>query len=303
MKFKILLLLVVINAFGCSKDKSLDEFQTEELKAKIAKINAVSGTFSGPVISNLSDRSNLGVMTLNFKPVTKITNGPNNNSQLQATVSGTMNFKGPFNSEVFFDNGVFDVGSSSAGDLQIIVPIKIGSINANLSLSGSVNSDNWIANVEVMGQSDYGATIYFSKKFTQTNTPAFEAGGQRIQEIKKLNRTYAGTIPYNDLNIPVTLNFISREETPEQNLYKLFSPTRVTGIVVDFDGLVLNYDNGIIDDKSGTITGNSPKTIKGNVLIAPLNCSRYTGLEGVETLDCEIKIKNTTYSLHLLPRP
>ncbi|MGZ3789160.1 MAG: hypothetical protein ACXVLQ_11595 [Bacteriovorax sp.] len=293
--FSFLSICAVFIFCGCSKDKNMEDFRRDQLGQSLARITSSSGKYSGPAISKI-DGTNLGEMTLQFQGSTEIQSGQVSSEQ-NATVSGTLSFKGLTSSEIVFDNGFYD---DVTGNFQVTVPIaQDGGAVAKLSLVGVVSGDKWIGVIEVKGHPEFGAELKLLKNAPPSNTSAIEVGGTRLQQIKKMNYAYVGSYVVDGTTTPFRMSFINRDILPEQNFYRLFSPVRTVSVNCDFTDFELNFPSATLDDKTGTLVGRDPFDQRGNPAHANLNCAKFLEAGGDFGWDCEIQTKVTVLKLHL----
>jgi len=298
------LVVLILLLVGCSKDKNMEEYRREKLQEKISRINSVSGTYSGPMISKI-DGSNLGIITLNFQARTDIqsTIGQGINEQ-RATVSGSLNFKSFTSAEIVFNNGFYD---DTTGDFQVSIPIvQEGGISSTLSLIGMVIENQWNGIIEVNGQPDFGGQLKLQKKTSQSQKTNIEGkigvGGIRLEQISKVNYIYEGSYLLDDISTPFKLSFINRDLLPEQHFYKLFSPVRNVSISCDFTDFELNFPNALIDDKAGTLVAQDPIDQRGNAARATISCLKFGIMSGEFGWNCQVQTRLTTLNLHLIAK-
>ncbi len=279
---------------GCAKDKNMDDFRRAQLQESLSRISAVSGSYFGAVISKI-DGSNLGSIALKFQAKTDIQSASGQvSNQQNATVSGSIRLQSITTSEISFDNGFYD---DLTGVFQVIVPItQPGGVVANLVLDGVVQGDNWIGSLEIKGHPEFGAELNLSKNRSTSNTPAIEVGGTRLQQVNKMNFRYEGSYKIGDSIAPFKMSFIN---LPNLSLFSLFSPIRSLTVVGDFTGFEIIFNNAIVDDKTGTLSGHDPFDQKGVPVRASLNCIKFDEDKNNFGWDCEIQTKNTLLRLHL----
>jgi hypothetical protein len=290
--------LILFNVFfllllsSCGKDKNLEDYRGEQLQIAIARINAISGSYSGPVVSKI-DGSSLGNLQLNFKASTDIqsNSGQVSNNQ-NATVTGSITLRSISTNEIPFENGIYN---DSTKGIQINIPVsRDGRVIGKISLSGVVSGDSWVGNIEVNGQSQSGADLYLTKNAPPPNSSSLEIGGSRLEKIKKLNYKYAGSTNITGKDGEFKLIFLDNKDIlPEQSLYKLFSPIRQINLNCDLGAFELNFQNAIINDNTGTIVGQDP-TFMGKPISANLVCYQFVDSHDFGW-DCEIETKSTIF--------
>lgn len=291
MKKSVLFLLAVSIFAGCAKDKNMDDFKRDQLVQNISRISAVSGVYSGSVVSKL-DGTNLGAISLKIQAKTDV-----QSSEQRAIVSGTLSFAGVSSAEIVFDNGFYD---DITGDFQVTIPItQEGGVAGKLSLAGVINDGKWNGSIEVQGQSEFGGELDLTKNAPIPNRSSIEVGGTRLQQMKRLDYVYTGSYRLGDVITPFKMSFINRDILPEQRFYKLFSPVRNINVNCDFTDFELNFTNAIIDDKAGTIVGHDPVDQRGVPARANLSCVRFDNSNVDFGWDCEIQTKMTLVRLHL----
>lgn len=297
MKFSAFIIGAMLLFVSCAKDKNMEDYRRDQLQQSLSRINSISGSYSGAVISKL-DGSNLGSINLKFQARTDVESRAGQiSSEQNAIVSGSLNFRSLTNAEVVFDNGFYD---DVTGDFQVTIPIvQEGGATSKLSLVGQISGDQWIGSIEVKGQPDYGGLLNLQRNAPPSSISAIEVSGTRLQQINRLGLVYIGSYKTGDQLTPFKLSFIDKDILPEQNFYKLFSPVRSVSVNCDFTDFELNFSDAILDDKMGTLVAHDPVDQRGNPARANLSCVTFDDGNNGFGWDCTIQTKVTLLRLHL----
>lgn len=281
---------------GCGKDKNMDDYNRDQNEQNIARIESISGSFTGAVVSKIDGKS-LGEMSLTYKARTS---GSGGDASKQATlISGSVNIQGLESSEVAFDNGSYD--EQASGD-NFHVTIGEGT-TTKISLNGRIIDNHWVGTIEVTGQSAYGATLNLLKNAPQSSAQAIEVSGTRLEQIKRGNITYSDIYKYNNKNLQVSMNFINKTITAEQTLVKLLSPVRLVDVSLDFSIVKFKFSNVTLDDKieHGTLKSNDDVAIddSGVPAAAKLECQKFDDGSDHFGWQCVVSFQSKIYNLHL----
>lgn len=281
---------------GCAKDKNMQDYQSEQVQQQVAKINAVAGTYSGEAISNL-DSTSLGAIKLNFKPNTVIQagNSTNVNTSQTVTVNGQINIAGLTSASVSFNNGNYN---DITGDFQATIPVTmLDKSTKNIDLIGHISGDQFTGTLSVDGVINYQANLSLTKNAAAPNVDKLEIAGARIQQIKKTSSTsrYIGERNKGTETVQAQLYFVSKDNLPEQQLYKLISPKRMIDVNLNMnnkDSWIINLPNSTIDDSLGTIEGSNTSV--------GLHCDRFDNGKSGYGFDCTVTSNLKPVTIHFM---
>ena len=299
LSFNRLIFLMLSILISCAKDKNLDDFRRDQLQQNLSRITSISGQYSGPVISKI-DGSNLGNLILKFKASTNVqSNSGDILTNRSSIVSGSIKLQSLSTAEVSFDNGYYDYVT---GDFQVTISVPQESgVVANLSLVGIIANERWIGSIEIKGQTQNGADLNLLKNSPPTNITAIEAGGTRLEQLRRMNYRFIGLYKIDTSITPFKLTFISRDILPVHFFYKIFSPIRQVSINCDMTDFELNFSNAVLDDNAGTLVAHDPTDNQGHPARATLSCNKFE--EGIAFgWDCELQTKNVLLKTHLIAK-
>ncbi len=275
----------------------MEDYRREKLQEKVSRINSVSGTYSGSVVSKL-DGTHIGSVSLSFQARTDLQSSSDSvTSEQNVLVSGSLSFKSLTSMEVVFNNGFYD---EITGIFQVTISIaQIGTTDSKLYLTGVVSGNKWIGSIEAAGHPEFGGSLNLSKNSSNPAiTPNTEA--LRLQQLDKEKYAYVGSYEIDNVKTPVKLSFINRDIMPELYFFKLFSPVRQVSINCDFTDFELNFSNAVLDDKAGTILANDPIDQRGVAVRANMTCLDFEDSEtGEFGWDCQLQTKTKLLNLHL----
>lgn len=298
MKLLIIIsLLITVLFVSCAKDKSLPDYQADQLQQSISRINAISGEYNGLIISKV-DNTSLGNIKLKFQAATNIQTSSSNVYNTQTVmVNGSLTFQGLTSADVTFENGVYD---DKTGNFQAIIPITLnGGVTSKLSLIGQITGDQWIGSVQVTGQPDFGAYLNLSKNAPKSNVSNIEAGGTRMEQIKRTSLTYIGTYQLENVIYQAKMNFINRDNLPVQSFYKLLTPARQIDVNCNFTDFELNFPNANLDDQMGTLNGHDGINQRGKPVASTLYCQKFDNGKSDFGYDCQVRTNASTLNIHL----
>jgi hypothetical protein len=281
---------------GCGKDKNLDDLKNEQRQQQMARINAISGSYSGNVTSKI-DNSNLGNMQLNFTSSTVLqSNSTGVSNDQKVIMSGNLILQSTSTISVAFTNGYYE---DQSGFFQVAIPVvQKNGVVANISLTGQISGNTWVGSIEVDGQSQNGGSLYLVKNAPQSNTSPLEVGGSRLEQLKRAEYKYEGSYEYMGKAVPFKMNFTNKESQPEQRLYRIFSPVRQVSVNCNLTKFELNFANASLDDNKGTLYADSPTNQSGKSAVASLDCVKFQDNMGFGW-DCEVQTTQATFRTHL----
>lgn len=141
--------MVSVGAAGCGKDKSPDDYQTEQSNIEFSKLQVVAGTFRGNLVTQDGSRS-LGAVEIILKPVRNpVPNGDNSGTNARAQLQGSVTVydngspsSGVITSANFIKSDGQDSDTTGTVDGQISVVLNTsGSAaqSASFSINGTMN--------------------------------------------------------------------------------------------------------------------------------------------------------------------
>lgn len=297
---KVLSNLVIVAAvmssmFGCAKDKNMQDYQSDQVQQQMAKINAVAGVYSGEAVSNL-DSTVLGAIQLNFRPNTVVQAGntTNVNTTQSVVVSGQVSLTGLYNASVSFNNGTYN---DLTGEFQVTIPVTLldKTTKKNIDLVGHISNGQFIGSLSTDDIEKYQANLTLTRNAQPTNVDKLEPSGTRIQQIKRTSPgfNYIGDRNKGSETVQARLFFVNKDNLPEQQFYKLISPTRLVDVNIDMNPWIINLPNSTIDDNLGTIEGS-------NAAVG-LHCDHFGNTkEEANGYDCTVTSNRVPVLIHFL---
>jgi hypothetical protein len=161
-------LLSLGGASGCAKDRTLDEWRTDKVNRRLSKIQAISGDYTGTLVS-AKDDSSLGNISLKLSPDTRVQISEDRTyTEQQAVVRGKLDFFGTSRAQIIFEQGYYDPDS---GNFKATASIQSeANERRELTISGLIVNNQLTGELEASGYPELGA------KFTLTKLSRYELG-------------------------------------------------------------------------------------------------------------------------------
>lgn len=239
---------------GCSKDKTLDEWKRERTAEEVAKIEAVSGSYSGTLAST-GER-----MTIELRAGTRITSAiAGASSDRQGTLQGRVMLEGSQLTLLTFDEGFYDV---DAHDFKIEIPVtQRNGTQAVVEISGNANGGELNGRIEARGFSE------LSRGFRLVRIDAASASSSASRARVASTGSGASPLPTKLLNFsgtvknsrgesfPAELIIMSPRTTTEQLFLDHFTPVEWIDLTFSVDGAPVLISNAQWDHRRGIVSG------------------------------------------------
>ncbi|MGZ3794482.1 MAG: hypothetical protein ACXVCP_19195 [Bdellovibrio sp.] len=254
----ISVMVVALMLSACGKDHDLQDYNNDLLVKKLAKLQAVQGSYSGYVVSK-KDNSNMGAMKVTLTAKTKVIDGTTSSgSSAQAVLAVNVEFQGVSKMAVVAKDSFFD---SERGQFQTDIPIKIKNSRGQdeektITISGVVAGDHLIGELQGLEFPEYGAKIDLNR-----DNVSLEALTKKIppKNITFTNGGYIGTTRFAKGPTKNVLMVLSKPNTTsELDFYYVFSPVKPVLITLNYgQDAQISFANGNWDQRVGKLTGQS----------------------------------------------
>ena len=249
-----LLVLPVCLITACGQDKTLDQYNHEKAQQDLAKVQAVSGTYNGVLLSN-ADKSTIGPMSIELVGGTQITNATQGSTSVQqATLRGTITLSGAQTTSVEFVQGFYD---SDSGTFQVDVPVTLQNGSpSTIDLAGSFDGKGGMnGTLKILGYTENGGYFALGKGAA---LPAVTQGAaiSASRSIVDSGLGYHGTANVKGSTTAAVLTLSSGFTTRDQSFANLFNPIKFLTINYSTgDGSGLAFPNSQWDQRSGVLSG------------------------------------------------
>ena len=291
---------------ACGQDKTLDQYNHDKAQQDLAKVQAVSGTYNGVLLSN-ADNAMIGPMSVELVGRPQISSGTNQGSTSvqQATLTGTITLSGAQQTSVEFVQGFYD---SDNGTFQVDVPITLqNGTPATVDLAGSFDGNGAMnGTLKILGFTSNGGYFSLGKGAALPQvTPA--AAIARDQTVVNAGLTYQGTATRNQVTTNVVMAFTPGITTRDQDFANRFNPIKYITVNITYGGNGgVVFPNTQWDQRTGLLKGvlegqNPDNTKSEQVLI----CNQSNPDATKTNWNCQYQVSNGTtlfnYSFVLTP--
>ena len=297
---------------GCAKDQTVDQFQADQVKQQLGKIQAVSGIYAGSLVS-VKDGSTLGPLSIDLEPETTIEeNSAHTGTQQVATIRGQVTFNGDTRAAVAFEQGYY---SSDSGYFKSQIPVQLDSGGTGeLEISGTISGNTFTGQIGAqdypnlggnftltLGAASASQSLSSGTSGNPTNSVQVYIGSRQVQSKDTIDPTKLDTI-----SETVTMTVDSSYNTPEENFLNLFVPTRSTQVTFGYmnNQIPLLFNNAKFDDRIGNLSGDTTLTDGGDTFIDHMDCRQATQ-SGKNGWNCKISnsVKGQLLSSFFSPSP
>lgn len=244
----------VIALTGCSKDKTLDEWKRERTAEEVAKIEAVSGSYSG-TLTPTGER-----MLVELRAGTRITSAvAGASADRQGTLQGRVLIEGDQLTLLTFDQGFYDV---DAHDFKIEIPVtQRNGTQVVVELTGNATGGELNGRIEARGFSELAQSFRLSRADAATATSmasrargASTSGGTPALPTKLLN--YTGSVKNSRGELfSAELVIMSPRTTTEQLFLDHFTPVEWIDLTFSVEGAPVLISNAQWDHRRGIVSG------------------------------------------------
>ena len=147
-------LLSALVLSACGKGQNLDDYNRSKLAEDLARVAPVVGNFSGYVTSK-TDKSVLGVLNLSIQ-----TDSQNTSFKDQTGVIKTvLRFEGVTSLTTVLSNSSYNPDTGVFRATKTVDDATLTSRVNSIDLTGSLNGDSFVGNLQATGLEEFGATI------------------------------------------------------------------------------------------------------------------------------------------------
>lgn len=275
------LLTTTLFLSACAQDRDVDDYKKTKLNEDLAKVEQVSGNYTGTLKSN-STGEVIGTAGLQLQADTRV-NGLN---EQQPVLRGVLFFKSSTTIKIIFQNSYFDpetqifksslgglpsasagaTGSTSSGTASTASPVSLG-----LDLEGKVDGPKITATLQTFGYPELGATMNLEKSFgTQEFSDAFKPDESSTEApVELIDRVFIGT--YN--NKPTKLTINNKSSKPEDRFLDLFNPERRVDATLTISLMNdINFNQVKWDPRNESLNASATRTSSDGPFVTNLTC-------------------------------
>ncbi len=264
---------------GCAKDKNVDDYQREKRAEEMAKLQTVSGVYSG-LLYDANDKP-LGAISISVVPDTKI-GSTNSNSTQNPVLTGKVTFSGTQEVSANFEQSSYD--NDNKGFKAIVGIRSAGNENTKVEVSGIFQNESFNGRIEVTGFSENGGHFSLTKgvSLSQITKP-----GDTVPSLPEA-LSYRGAMKFQKSGSiePIQMTILIKKSTAEERFLQLLMPVRKVEASLRFDsGLVLAFSNSEWDLRVHSLIGKSLLASTGEMLT--LECNEATFQSGKDGWSCK----------------
>jgi hypothetical protein len=268
---------------GCAKDQTVDQWQADQVKQQLGKIQAVSGIYAGNLIS-VKNGSTLGPLSIDLEPDTTIEeNSDHTGTQQVAAIRGQLAFNGDSSADVAFAQGYYNADSSY---FKSTIPITLDAGGTGqLDISGTISGSTLTGQIGAHDYPNLGGTFTLtlgaasSSQGLSTGSSGNPSNQVQVYYGSRQVQSASGTLSkLNTVTESVTMTVDSSYTTPEESFLNLFVPTRYTQVTFGYmnNQIPLLFTNAKIDDRVRGLSGDVTLTDGGDTFIDHMACFQAT---------------------------
>ncbi len=280
-------------AVGCAKDRTAESWQNEKVSEKLSQISAISGSYSGNLVSEKNGTS-LGSMTLQLSPDVRIQdNSDRTGTSLSPAVRATVTFNGDARASVSFQGGFYN---SDTNYFKLITTIALDSGGTQkMEISGTTTGDTIEGEMAALDFPDHGGKFTLSRGATVDSTMAttFANRIEYFMHTRQVRMTDShGNVQVETSKVKMSID--SSYTTAEETFLGMFSPLRRSLVTLTFwsgDSLgreiPISFNETVYDDRTDSLKGKTIFNDGGEKYTTSLECLREKRVE-VNGWNCRI---------------
>jgi hypothetical protein len=306
MKFKTLCLTVLLSApsilmtAGCAKDKNAEDYKNAQVQRDLAKLESVKGRYSGNLISKKSG-GNLGALQITLSATTEVQNTGASKASALPILVANVEFKAQSSMAIVAQNSSYD-NTSGHYQADISIPSQIpGAAPSRVSLSAVLRDGKMVGTMEALGFSDYGGTFDLSLDGASLDELAAKNPPSQVTAFSTSNFSGETVFATNGPSGKATsekrateLILLRAQTTSEQDFLNLLSPVKSVLVTLNYgNGAKLTFQNGILDQRNGSLTGQtSVKRSSANDALSLLIACQSTA--EMKAFQCKLSTSGTS---------
>lgn len=292
-------LLIALSLGACGVDKNGEDYRTNKVNEKLAKLKEIEGTYQGQLVS--MDQSTLGTLKLELTTDTNLQNSSDNlGSEQQAIVSGSLTYNGITNAKVIFQRAFYD-DSNGQKTFKASIPISISNTEIlKMTLAGTINNGIFTGNIYADGfKNDYGGSFTLLKDGPAVETQNISGSG-RSKKLRSELQTFSGTYlrKGKEESARLALNY---PEDSARNFLNIFLPTRKLIATLDFGNFPVTFTNAKLDEQIHTLEADT--TYGTEAVFCSLKCQSVIEDNEIKAWDCHWKTSQNTVGQRILFKP
>lgn len=265
---------------ACSKDKTLDEWKRERTAQEVAKIEAVSGNYSGTLTATGEP------MAIELRAGTRITSSiAGASSDRQGTLTGKVTIDGESYSFLTFDQGFFDV---DAHDFKIEIPVtqRNGSTIV-IEISGNANGGELNGRIEARGFSELSGAFRLKRVGAAASASSVRLNSVNASKLPTRVANYTGTVKNARAeSFAAEIVIMSPKASVEQLFLDRFTPVEWVDMTFVIDGAAPLFSNSQWDHRRGILSGERAEKSSSDQSSVVFECVEPSGSTNGAILDC-----------------
>ena len=257
---------------GCARDRTVYDYDRDQVEAEEAAMNSVAGTYRGSYVSSV-DGSMIGALTIDVEPDRQIgASGSGPVATQQAVLKITVTMEGTPTKVLTFNNGAYDHSA-----LQFKSTATVTN-RGNAEIAGTFQGSNMVGTLEADGYPTRGGSFQLTK---DAALPSLVLAKTRAgAEDQFLFNTFTAIGNFTIGNSPnpednrVFLQVMHQVSVDDQNLMDVITPYRYVDVGVFFN--IKQTDNSY--RQVGGVFSNSTWDIGAGTLMGTLNTPGGQGL-------------------------
>lgn len=257
MKKLYFIALTILTLVSCT-DKNMDDYRRKRAMEELARIQSIAGIYRGNLTLD-RDLTNLGNIALEIKASMVARENPDGTrTEARAMIHGRIMHK---HAVVLFNEGTYE---DATGTVVFTTSIQEGK---TLKVFGTISGDKFKATIVANDYHNYGATMELTKNAKTT------AENGEVRPVDPTFTKYVGTLANQEDKHPVTMTIQLQYDTPSQNFYYQFTPSRTVNVSLDFKDFQIATDAGNLDLETRKLTAVFVSVVGGDRLVNKLDCS------------------------------
>jgi hypothetical protein len=273
---------------GCAEDRSTEDWNREQIRRDLGKLQTAAGTYRGTVYSNLNQQA-LGELELTLTTSLRTLPGSGaTKAEGQPILMANVLLRGARNMALQAQDSYYD---PDTGTYRTNIPVvDSNGKTVEISLTGHIHEGIFDGTIQAGPYVNHGGTFSLTRNGApvetipsdQTSGGSNEQGSQAI-----VLGTYQGTTRFHSgAKRTVYLVILSPKQSSQEDFLSLFVPVKSVQVTLNYgESLQLLHQNAEWDQQTGTLRGTTTLNHQGENLNLALDC-RQTQTNGQLGWEC-----------------
>jgi hypothetical protein len=298
LKFVVTTILIFA-AFGCAKDRNLDDFKKEQAQEDFAKLSAPAGRYSGVLTD---DQGNpLGGLQMTLTP--KKVSSPNSDGTAgtaAATLVGSIDYLNN-TSPVSFVTQTSNYDDTTGIYTATVSITTANSVNQSLYISATIH-DDMMTNGTIQSATASSNILNFT--LTKNGASLSDVAAKVHDKASSADPTanqvtsYLGTTTFKTTGEtkPVHILILKPRKGTAEDFLNLVIPAKLVTVSVNYGGAVnIVHTNASLDLSSNSLTGVGSLSVANSSPVGTTSTGTTTTQTGITiNLDCHFENQNKT---------